>query len=924
MRSLAVLFSILVLSAAIFAQEPTPTASPADPSSDPDADKSAFQSAVAKTDAESREIALLSFTEKYPESELIAPAKEYVTAARAERAAKAIENGNNEEGVRLFKLAVEESPQPVSEKLFTGVLLQIPNSLFFSDLRQPALDLASLIESKVADDPKKLLGVATFHLAVENSFDAKRLAEMAIALDPELPAAYQTLGLANRLGFELIASEKAYAKALELDPDSNVSRRSLAEIKRALGKPAEAVELYDQIIASDPSDANAGTGRTLALFDSGRLEQAESSMELLLSINPKNMVLLAGAAYWYAANEEPEKAVVYANRALAVEPRYTWSHIALGHGLLLINKPLDAEKVLLAGRRFGNFPTLNYQIATARLNAGFYREAVEALASSFSFVDGKVKTRLGGRIEKSSDSFTELLAPERKASIFQPATAENAADAERLKRLIRFSTLLESGNAEEAVSEAAEAFVEGSDPMRTHRLIYVATRLLEKDIAPAKAAELAQRAVGSVDQSLDVSAPAAAVLADELYLRRRSAFAQGSTIVVPEIDRQTLSKILRGRIEEIDGWASFRQGDAEDALVHLKRAVSILPAGSAWLRAVHWKMGTVFESLEKDSDALENYLTSYRGGEPNEDRMAVIERVYAKIYGNTQGLEARLSGEEVRTEAASLFLKDPPKSEVVPESTVEDSPAEETDSIGSETRDETDGKRTPASTEESRPAPEATTDDEDLSRRTDRPADTKVADGERSSSDSDASPKLEDIEKAETPTTNETVDGSLPAKAAEVDASKVEEPNAKEDSNRPSDDRTTSGAPPEASNPKAPDEEVRVTTRPRIVPGGNEKPVDGEGETNASCTVALSQDSVSIEAGGSTGVLAGLVGVTGAFTLRAISSSPEDVRVVVDRSLEDLVGRAMFLISSTSSNAGTYSVTFEASCGSKELQVTVR
>jgi hypothetical protein len=50
---------------------------------------------------------------------------------------------------------------------------------------------------------------------------------------------------------------------------------------------------------------------------------------------------------------------------------------------------------------------------------------------------------------------------------------------------------------------------------------------------------------------LDVPNPAAAVLADELYQSRQLAIARNELIIVPDVPRQTLSNILRGRIEDI-------------------------------------------------------------------------------------------------------------------------------------------------------------------------------------------------------------------------------------------------------------------------------------------------------------------------------------------------------------------------------------
>ncbi|QQS42836.1 MAG: hypothetical protein IPM63_07850 [Acidobacteriota bacterium] len=892
MRITAVLLSVLILSAALPAQDPTPTASPEGTAaeSQADQDKYEFQAAVKLSDPAERSNALVAFAEKYPESELVAQAREYATAARAEMAAKAIEAGDNEEGVRLFRLAVSEAPEPVSDKLYTGVLLQIPNNLFFSGLREASFELASMIEKKVGSDAKKLLGLATFHLAVENSADSRRLAEMAIELEPELPTAYQTLGLAHRLGFELEASEAAYVKALELDPESNVSRRSLAEIKRALGKPEEAIALYDAVIASEPSDSNAGTGRTLALFDAGRVSEAESSLETLLSVSPKNMVLLAGAAYWYAANGDSQKAVEYANRALAVEPRYTWSYIALAKGLMAAGRPLEAERVLLSALRFGSFPTLYYQIAAARLKAGFYREAAEAIANSFSVVDGRVKTRLGGRVERTADSLNELISPERQASIFQPRSADDASVAEALKKLLRFSTAVAAGTSPDIVSEAADSFVAGADPMRTHRLIFAATLLIEKEIALQKASELVRGAVGTVEDSLAIELPEAAVLADEMYASRRVAMTQGSTIVVPEVPKQTLERILRGRIEELEGWAAYKQGNNDEALVHLKRAASIVPADSAWYRSVYWRLGIVFETMNRDKEALENYLVSYRSGEQTEERKAVIEKVYVRLNGDKEGLDQQLSGETVRTEAASMFLKQPEetkKNEDAPVSVPETNPEEGDDLQVSIDEQNIDAKPK------------------------DEPA-REVSDSAVSSTPA-VNPLPEDVERANREAM-EAIDLNAPLKP-------VERPSGSSDA--PKETKSGSDKPPSEVTGGSGDLAGK-RSRPRIVPESPDRPSENTGTSEPKCTVVLSQDSVSIAAGGSTGVLAGLEGVTGAFRLRAISSSPDDVNVVVDRTLEALVGRAMFLISSVSRKPGVFSVTFESSCGTRDLQVTVR
>ncbi len=941
MRISVVLFSILLLSSLFFAQEPEPTATPVGDASavqkEEEDSKSVFESAAGEKDLAKRERALVEFLENHPGSEPVLAARELLTATRAEIAAAAFKSGDRDEGLRLFRLALTEAPSPVSDRLFTGVLLTIPNSLYFGGLREAGFEFAGTIEKKVGENPRQLLGIATFYLAVEDSQNARRLSEKAISLAPEDPSGYQTLGVASRLGFDLVTAEQAYSKALELDPASLVSKRSLAEIKRAVGKPEEAVRLYDEIISADPSDASAGTGRTLALYDAGRLEEAESAKDTLLAVNPKNFVLLVGTAYWYAAHGQPEKAVSHANAALAVEPRYTWAHIALARGLVETGRPLDAERILLGARQFGNFPTLEYELAAARLSAGFFRDAFDALTNTFSVSGGELKAMLGGRVEKKADNFTDLLALERQASIYEPSSADDPQSAERLKRLLNFITVLESGNEPEDVALAAEQFIEGADPMKTHRQMFAAERLLDKRIALAEAAKITADAVAGVDESLNVPAPVAAVLADQLYESRKLAIVRGTLVVVPEIPRQTLARVLRGRIEELSGWANFLQGENEQAEIHLKRALSILPRNSAWSRSAHWRMGTVLETAGRQKDALDSYIAGYRGGGEDPVKKIVVEGLYNRLNGNLDGLEERLKEVDEEPSTLSRFVKEGEKPEPSRTSVIEDTtgngdpskPGEaakiDAGVAGTELPQETKVEEIPADTV----LPTDSVASEDPELKTDDQANATKdpvgdASGDKTAADTasekeDAEPKADDDGKAAEvvePVPDKTSD---PAKPVGDDSSIQPVPeNAVPAAD--ADDKREPSDPGEGSAV----ETTPGTTRPRRVPQQRTRLAEDKQEA-AACSLVLSQESVVITSnGGSAGVLAGIEGSTGVFSLKAVSSSPQNVSVTVDSAAAEIAGRAVFVIRSVTSEKGVFAVTFQSSCGSKDVRVTVR
>jgi tetratricopeptide (TPR) repeat protein len=233
-----------------------------------------FDKAVALADLNEKVKALEKFITNFPKSEKKNEALEIIASIRAVWADDKLRAGDLETSLRLFKEAINGAPNPIPEGLFANVILPIPNKLYFIGQQAEALKIATAIESKVKDDPKQLLGLATFYISIENAEGARMLAQSAINLDATMPAAYQTLGLSYRLKFDLEEAEKSYAKALELGPDSAVSKRGLAEMKRAAGKSEEALAIYRELVEKDPNDATARNGLILALFDAGQRDEA--------------------------------------------------------------------------------------------------------------------------------------------------------------------------------------------------------------------------------------------------------------------------------------------------------------------------------------------------------------------------------------------------------------------------------------------------------------------------------------------------------------------------------------------------------------------------------------------------------------------------------------------------------------------------
>ncbi len=683
MKNLAILLFITLLTLTSIAQETNvevakKTSDDAATDERPRGEKEEFEDAIGQPLASERIKALQKFVKDYPESEFHLRALEMMSGSRAELGDEKLRLSEFDEGAKLFKLAVAEAPATISDRFFSGLLVKFPANLFFRGQRVAAYEVAKMIEERVTDNPRRLLGLATFYLSTENASEAKRLADRAIELDPESSAAYHTVGFAHRLNFELQEASDAFAKALELDPNSTVSKISLAEMKRATGQSADSVLIYKEIVEADSTNSNAQTGLILSLFESGEKDQAETEMAKSLEQNPRNLALLVGAAYWYAANGNGVKAVELAQQVLAFEPRYTWTYIAMARGFMQQGDPLSAERTLLGARKYGNFPTLEYELASTRAAAGFYKEAAEGLRNSFSVENGVLKTKLGGRVEKESESFIELLSLERRASIFQANSADSEENSRILKHLFEFSQNLESDTSDEITLETSvDSFVSGDDSMKFHRQLFAATRLLEKKRSLPKVLEIAGEAVKEVDIALNVPTPSAAVLAEELYQARKLAEARGRAVIVPDIPRQTLSRIMRGRIEEISGWALYQQENSEEAMTRLKTANSVLPQDSAWSRSTNWKIGTILEGEGKSEEALDAYIKGYFTAEQSTAKKIVIENLYSRVYGSLEGLEERLEKKSSDQNAVSIFTGKPKKDDPKPQPEKEDTEDED-------------------------------------------------------------------------------------------------------------------------------------------------------------------------------------------------------------------------------------------------------
>ena len=69
---------------------------------------------------------------------------------------------------------------------------------------------------------------------------------------------------------------------------------------------------------------------------------------------------------------------------------------------------------------------------------------------------------------------------------------------------------------------------------------------------------------------------------------------------VADAPHEVLPNILKGRIEDLHGWALFNQEKYPEAITHLKQASQILPAQTPAWRTALWHLGAALEQIRTE------------------------------------------------------------------------------------------------------------------------------------------------------------------------------------------------------------------------------------------------------------------------------------------------------------------------------------
>lgn len=124
------------------------------------------------------------------------------------------------------------------------------------------------------EDAEALTGLAFAEHARGNLEEASALASRAVALTPDFPLAQRALALCRRAEGRPVEAALAAREALALDPTAPAAYLDLAAILEEAGYRADAIALYDALLARLPAHAEGRARRTRCLLALGRYTHA--------------------------------------------------------------------------------------------------------------------------------------------------------------------------------------------------------------------------------------------------------------------------------------------------------------------------------------------------------------------------------------------------------------------------------------------------------------------------------------------------------------------------------------------------------------------------------------------------------------------------------------------------------------------------
>jgi tetratricopeptide (TPR) repeat protein len=191
-------------------------------------------------------------------------------------------------------------------------------------LKQETVDTAERLVGIYPDAPEAWMVMAQMQFRLGDSIAAIESCEKCLTLRPRFPTAHFQIAMIASDQGDHARAERHLRQVIEMDPDAQEARTSLAEALLQSGKTREVVAMLEDRRASGAAEAGRHLLLGQAYLDLGRHDEARRSLEAVVRMAPRYAHTYHGLANAYARLGDAKKAAEcrteYA-RLKAAEPK---------------------------------------------------------------------------------------------------------------------------------------------------------------------------------------------------------------------------------------------------------------------------------------------------------------------------------------------------------------------------------------------------------------------------------------------------------------------------------------------------------------------------------------------------------------------------------------------------------------------------
>jgi adenylate cyclase len=172
---------------------------------------------------------------------------------------------------------------------------------------------------------------------------ARQASEKALRLNPDLAEAMDNIGWINMyydLNFD--QAEKAFKRALEIDPTNASALNNSAAMQSCLGNVDKAIVLYNKAITADPLRPAGYNGLSLEYFYKGDWKRSEEAILKALEITPDYASAYYQLARIQLAQDDGDAALESLNK----EADELWRLAGLSLAYSQLNREAEAKNIL--------------------------------------------------------------------------------------------------------------------------------------------------------------------------------------------------------------------------------------------------------------------------------------------------------------------------------------------------------------------------------------------------------------------------------------------------------------------------------------------------------------------------------------------------------------------------------------------------